>query len=732
VLKHTEVSAEITGFVSLVTVTQYFENPFREPVEALYIFPLPDDAAVNEMTLTAGGRVTRATIAKREEARRRYEAAKSEGRRAALLDQERPNIFTQSVANLQPGETVKVSLTYSARVAYDDGEFLFNFPMVVGPRYVPGAPLAGQSQGNGTSPDTARVLDASRITPAALRTGRDIAVTIRLEAGTPVEAMSSASHRLIATTRSPSSAVITLDPADAIPNRDLIFRWKVSGSQRKAAVLSTGSSGGTFGLMLVPPEQPASTEIVPKEMIFVIDTSCSMNGAPLNAAKRAMRSALAQMNPDDTFMLIDFADDASTFHSAPLPNTAQNVSRAIAYLNALPAGGGTNQLVGLEAALTQPADPKRLRMVLLMTDGFIGNEREIFASVQSNLGGARIFGFGVGTSVNHYLLGRMSEIGRGFYQYVRPDEDPEPAIARFVRRIERPLLTDIELSWEGVEVRDVLPRKVPDLFEGQPLTVLGHNLNPGSGSVLVNGRVRGKQVQLRVPVTFAAAGGQAPGLNTLWARARIEELDRQQDQAERSEIIREITTLGLEHHLITAYTSLVAAEDAPVSAPGRVTVDVPTDTPQLTTPSPKRPAAFRSAPTNDGDQDEFSKAFGAPSNEPGVKFSSKHYDVPPEPGAGSELTRETLGQSDILDVVMANRAALKQCVEEQHRRVPGATGKLLLRWIIDVSGRVTSVEVETKELKDTYLAACVTALVKSWSFPSSRRAPDPVVFPFKF
>jgi Ca-activated chloride channel family protein len=583
VLKHTEVLAQVTGFVSAVTVTQEFENPFATAVEAVYVFPLPDDAAVDQMTLTAGDRVIRASIQKRETARRMYEEAKNQGRRAALLDQERPNIFTQSVANLLPGETVKVTLRYLAPLRYDDGVYTLNFPMVVGPRYIPGAPVPGESQGTGLTADTDQVLDASRITPPAERTGRDIAITVRLDTGSAIEELSSVSHRLWAERPSAHEAVVSLDGADRIPNKDFILRWKVAGHEKRAALLATGGPGGTFSLMLMPEARDANPTILPKELMFVIDTSCSMTGPPLEAEKKAMRAALEQMNPDDTFMLINFADRASSFHDAPLPNTPPNVQRALAYLDALPASGGTNQLDGVEKALGRRADPARLRMVLFMTDGFIGNEAQVLAAVEKQLGAARLFGFGVGTSVNHYLLTRLSEVGRGAYQYVRPDEDPQAAVERFVRRIERPLLTDVEVDWGGLSVSEVLPRKVPDLFDAQPLVLLGRYKVAGRGVVTLRGKQNGRLVETRLDVTLPESPGGAPGLSAMWARARIEELDRQQFGGEKADVIRDITTLGLEHHLVTAYTSLVAVDEVPAKKAGPiVTVTVPTEVPDLT------------------------------------------------------------------------------------------------------------------------------------------------------
>lgn len=824
VLERTHVVAEVSGFVSAVTVTQEFRNPFPRPVEAVYVFPLPDDAGVDEMTLTAGSRVIRASIQKRGDARRMYEEAKAQGRRAALLDQERPNLFTQSVANLLPGEKVKVTLRYVAPLRYDDGAYTFNFPMTVGPRYVPGASLPGESQGSGTSPDTSRVLDASRITPPIERTGRDISVEVRLDTGAPIEALWSVSHRLVAERPAAGRAVVTLDGADRIPNKDLVLRWSVSGPQKRAAVLSTGGRGGAFALMLNPEAQVTDAAVTPKELVFVIDTSCSMSGPPLAAAKRAMGRAMEQMNPRDTFMLIDFADKASSFHDTPLPATDGNVQRALSYLAALPSSGGTNQLAGLRRALARPEDPERLRVVLLMTDGLIGDESEVLAEARRVLGHARVFGFGIGSSVNHFLLSRLSEVGRGFYQYVRTDEDSGPAVERFVRRIAKPLMTDVTIDWGGLTVTDVLPRQVPDLFDAQPLIVLGRYREPGTGVVTLKGRVAGRPVAFSTPVTFSAQPTGGAGLTTLWARARVEELDRQQHWGETNDAASAITTLGLEYHLVTAYTSLVAVEDRPVTAPGpKTSVTVPTEPADQTVvtlpagqqevtidgrfPRPEKPdpkpgpvpttprsgnwtdnmtyrravmdpstvtekpadddgddfaAAFETsgaerghagggrvstgtthsgddpAPDTGGEAEEFASAFGAKKPDVDANQLLKAVDkvspkkevyIPPAPGGG---VKESLGASDIMEVVLANKAALRSCADAQRKVDPATSGKLVLRWVIGVDGRVTKVEVVSEEFKDTPFAQCVMRAVKTWQFPRHKRVGAPVTFPFRF
>lgn len=758
VLEHTDVVAEVTGFVSAVTVTQRFKNPFEKPVEAVYVFPLPENAAVDEMTLTAGTRVIRATIQKREEARRQYEEAKSQGRRAALLDQERPNIFTQSVANLLPGESVQVSLRYVAPLRFDDGAYTFNFPMVVGPRYMPGAPLAGASQGTGTMPDTDRVDDASRISPPLERTGRDISVEVRLETGAVIEELWSVSHQLQAERTSSSRSVVTLDAADRVPNKDFILRWKVSGPETRAAVVSTGGSEGTFALMLNPEAQPTNDEVLPKEMVFVIDTSCSMGGAPIDAAKQAMSLAMKQMNPRDTFMLIDFADSASSFHDSPLPNTPENVTKALRYLDALPSGGGTNQLAGIRRALDRPADGDRLRVVLLMTDGFIGNEQEIFVETQRLLGNGRVFGFGIGSSVNHFLLSRLSEEGRGFYQYVRTDENPTEAVSRFVRRIAKPLMTDVTIDWGGLQVVDVLPRKIPDLFDAQPVVLLGRYRNGGPATITLRGHVGAKNVELATRVNLGVASAAASGLNSMWARARIEEVDRLQKFGEFPEAAKEITTLGLEHHLVTAYTSFVAVDNTPVTNGTTNQVVVPNEPtdhgesgvltqrrfntiqvirgspmpdPGVTAepPPPAPPPTTVTLPpaANGDDGDGFDELFDGNKKSGG----EGRYKTPPP--KNPEPVKDALEQSDIFEVVVGAKSELQACVGEQHKLQPNVTsGKVVMKWTIGTDGRVKSVSVVPGEFEKSPFAACLKRVIWKLVFRPHATMGEPVQFPFKF
>ena len=471
-LKNTAVSVEISGFVARVRVMQDFENKFFEPIEAVYTFPLSQDGAVDEMTMTVGTRTIRGKIMKREEAQKVYETAKSEGKTASLLDQERPNIFTQSVANIMPGESVKIEISYVETLKYEDGAYEFVFPMVVGPRYTPGS-----------------VVDAAKIKPpiAATRAGHDISVNVNLNSGVPVEEIRSPSHAIDQVNLSPSQARIGLKNETTIPNKDFVLRYDVTGKRIEDAVIAhRGARGGFFTLVLQPPDKFASEDRTPKEIVFVLDTSGSMSGFPIEKAKEAMKLSLDGLYPEDTFNLITFAGDTHVLFEEPVPATQANLELAQEFLASRSGSGGTEMMKAIKAAL-DPSDSKsHLRIVCFMTDGYVGNENEIVAEIQRHPN-ARVFSFGIGNSVNRHLLDKMAEAGKGEVEYVMLDEEGSKAAKKFYERVRTPLLTDLAIDWNGLPVADVYPSKLTDLFSAKPVIVKGRYAKGMKGTIKLRG-----------------------------------------------------------------------------------------------------------------------------------------------------------------------------------------------------------------------------------------------------
>ncbi len=588
-LQKTQVRARLIGVVARVEVQQTFNNPFTDPLEAVYVFPLPDDGAVSEMVIRSGDRTTRAHIATRQAARERYAQAKRRGSIAALLEQERPNVFTQTVANIEPGKDVVVRLVYDVPLHYDAGVYEFAYPMVVGPRYVPGKAIGAPPKGVGTAHDTDQVPDASRVTPPVrkpgARTGHDVTMVVTVDPGVPIQKIWSPTHGAEihrATKVSPTAMRVTLPPGERIPDKDFVVRYRLAQKGMVAAFMAQRADGqGYFSLLVEPPSAPPQG--TGKEIVFVVDTSAAMSGEPLALAKRAVRYALKQLAPQDTFRVIRFAGSAASLEAAPQPADARQLRRARTWINGLSAGGPGELLAGLHEAF-RGSGSARLRVVVLLTAGLVANEAAVLAGIEKGLDArTRLFAVGLGSSPNRYLLERAAAIGRGDALYVLDDESPDHAVERFYDRVRAPVLTDVSIDWNGLGVSDVVPARIPDLFAGQPVRVVGRMTGRVRGTIVIRGRRGGKKVSQSVavrlvPMSVGAdsgggenqtrAGAGRGALGRLWARARIAELALAAARGHSAGAVGEITRLGLAHGLVTPYTALVADEERVVSSGG--------------------------------------------------------------------------------------------------------------------------------------------------------------------
>jgi Ca-activated chloride channel family protein len=587
-LKHTDVNAEISGHLARVTLTQEFHNPLQEKIEAVYVFPLPQNAAVDDMTMIVGDRTVKGRIKRREEARAVYEAAREAGHVASLLDQERPNIFTQSVANITPGATVKVTISYVENLIYEDGSYQFVFPMVVGPRYIPGAPVG--KQGGGWAPDTSQVPDASRITPKvalpATRAGHDISLSVTLDAGVSIDSLKSATHDADVERPDGRRAVVHLKNRVTIPNKDFILKFDVAGRKIEDAILThRGQQGGFFTMILQPPERVTAIDVAPKELVFVLDTSGSMQGFPIEKAKETMKLALDGLYPRDTFNLITFSGDTHILFPEPVPVTEENLRQAQEFLTSRRGSGGTEMMKAIRAALDPSDQQHHIRIVCFMTDGYVGNDFEIIGEIQKHPN-ARVFSFGIGNSVNRFLLDNMAKHGRGEVEYVTLQDDGSAAAKRFHERVRNPLLTDISIDWGGLPVADVYPQRIPDLFGAKPVVLSGRYTAGARGSIRLRGNLAGQEFIREIPVDLPESQPQHNVLSTLWARARIDDLmskdfNGMQYGNMADEVREAITQLGLEYRLMTQFTSFVAVEEMIVTEGGQPRrIDVPVEMPE--------------------------------------------------------------------------------------------------------------------------------------------------------
>lgn len=548
-LKRTEVQAAVSGFVARVTVTQTFQNPRPNAIEAVYTFPLPNDAAVDNMTIRIGDRLIQSKVLEREKAKATYEQAKQEGKTAALLAQRRPDVFTQFVANIAPSAEVKVTISYVVTLPYLDDTYEFTFPMTIGRRYVPSG---------------AGVDDAGQISPpSATRPGHTISMEINVDSGVPVSGVASATHEIETSMYSASRFTVRLGDGDVIPNRDFVLRYKTAGSKIEDAVLAHHDGrGGFFTLILQPPDKVMPADTTPKEVVFVLDTSGSMAGFPIAKAKEAMDLTLGHLNPYDTFNLITFAGETRILFDAPVPATPENLESARKMLADSTSSGGTEMMKAIRVAL-EPSDAQgHIRIACFMTDGGVTNDAEIIEEVRKHPN-ARVFAFGIGTSINHRLLDEITREGRGEVEYVRQADDGSAAARRFFERIRNPLLTDISLEYQGLSVSDPYPQKIPDLFDAKPVMITGRYTQAGRGKIVLRGQMQGQPFSREIDVELPAEKTENNVLATLWARKKIADLSRR-DLLEKDEAItKAITSLGLEYRLLTSFTSMVAVDETP-------------------------------------------------------------------------------------------------------------------------------------------------------------------------
>ena len=562
-LKRTDVRAAVSGYIGAVEVEQQFHNPYTSKIEAVYVFPLPHNAAVNEFIMTIGDRRIRGIIRERKEAEEIYAAAKSQGYVASLLTEERPNIFKQSVANIEPGKEIDVTIKYFHTLEYVDGWYEFVFPMVVGPRFNP----PGMKDGVGAAPRgkagaSSQKTEMQYLKPGE-RSGHDISLRVDVDAGVRIEEFQCKTHDVTNSTSADGKLTVALQPHDSIPNRDFVLRYRVAGEKIKSSLIThRDERGGYFTLMLFPPMDLKNLKRHPLELVFVLDCSGSMSGKPIEQAKNAIRRGLALMRPDDSFQIINFSTSASQLGPKPLDANTENVQRGLDYLNKLNGDGGTMMIEGIKAALDFPHDPRRLRFVIFLTDGYIGNEAEILGEIHNRLGASRIFSFGVGSSVNRYLLDHMAKQGRGTVAYLGSRDDGAKVMEAFFERTSHPGLTDISIDWGGMQVSDVFPRATPDLFVGRPVILTGRFNGDAAGKVRFTGKAAGTMFEFNVPTPSADKLASNNGLPSVWARMKIADLSDESTCAPNPELPEQIKHLALDYGLMSPFTAFVAVDSS--------------------------------------------------------------------------------------------------------------------------------------------------------------------------
>ncbi len=543
-LKDTRVQIDVSGVIADVKVMQTYRNEGSRPINARYVFPASTRAAVYSMRMRIGDQVIVAKIKEREQAKQEFDKAKQEGKSASLLEQQRPNVFSMSLANIMPGDQVEIELRYTELLAPTDGIYEVVFPTVVGPRYSP-------------QPDSSAPQADSSLKIPYLHQGEkptsNLRISARIAAGVPIRDLSCTSHQVIQQWQSPAIAQLVLDDADqAHGERDFILRYRLSGDQiASGLLLYQGQDENFFLYMAQPPERITNADIPAREYIFVVDISGSMDGFPLNTAKRLLQDMIGKLRPSDMFNVVLFAGDSSVLSANSLRADQPNIANAIRLIEGQRGGGGTELLAAVKQAMSLPREPNISRSIVLVTDGYISGEKGVFDYIRDNLDQCNVFSFGIGSSVNRYLIEGLAKAGMGEPFIVTKEEEASAIAAKFREYIQTPVLTDIKVRSIGFEIYDVHPTQLPDLFARRPVILFGKWRGPAIGTFELQGKTGQGDYLTRFDVARAQANEGNRALRYLWARSRIAELSDYGSSYLDDDRIKEITSLGLKYNLLT-------------------------------------------------------------------------------------------------------------------------------------------------------------------------------------
>lgn len=582
-LKKTKVTIDVTAGMARTEVVQRFQNDLDRPLEAIYIFPLPSEAAVDDFEIRLKDRTIRSTVKEKAEAKATYEKAKAEGKKAALLEQERPNIFTTSVANLLPGESVDICFSYVEALRFRKDRYDITFPMVVGMRYIP-------FKFDEAGCVRLSVPDANRLNPPVLHPNMDPGHRLSIEVilnGLPVRRVTSSTHAIDVSRTDGGSCHVSLACGDTVPNSE--FSIAVGLRKNEAPLVSFVQSGGeddAYGLLSVfPPIGKTRTQpSMPKDVVFLIDTSGSMSGESIGQARSGLKRCLKILKPEDRFTVVRFASDFSWYSPALRDATPDRLDDVREYIDGLDANGGTEMQPALEYVLEiLPFETGRMPLVIFLTDGDVGNEDTLINLLAQKLGETRLFTFGIGSAPNEFLMHRMAEAGRGQSRFIRSHEDVGEVMADFFQTLEAPVLTDVVVEW-GTEKVHAYPERCPDIYYERPLQLVARAADGFSGRVRITGMLDGVKQEYFVDLEEHNTA-RHEAVDRLYGRMRIKDLMfqmiRANGQAAREELKQTVIKTALKYELVSKFTSRIAVEERVVVEDGDfVTVKVPVPSPK--------------------------------------------------------------------------------------------------------------------------------------------------------
>ncbi len=560
-LRSTQVNVQISGVIADVEMVQEYQNMGNEVIEAIYCFPLSTRAAVHGMDMYVGKRLIRAKIQEKKKAKKTFETAKREGKTASLLEQHRPNVFQMNVANILPGDSVKIVVKFTELLVPEQKVYSFVFPTVVGPRY--SEVSASETDPSKTWVQNPYLKDGLPVIPR-------FDLRLSLKAGMPVQDVICRTHKVDTVFVDKNTASLSLSSEEVLAaNRDFVLEYRLAGdSIHFGVLLHEGEKENFFLMMVQPPERPSIDSIPPRDYIFILDVSGSMSGFPLDTSKEIMRSLFATLRPEDSFNLVLFAGESKSLGSESLPATTENINRAWALFDSQSGGGSTRLLPALKHAFKLAKEENVSRSLVILTDGYVDVELKTFDLIRDNLGTANLFVFGIGSSVNRFIIEGMAQVGQGEPFIVLDIHDAAPAARRFSNYVGSPLLTGIELDFQGLNVYDVEPKTFPDMFADRPLVVYGKWKGEASGSVTLKGFTGEGSFEQVLDVAESVQDSNQPALPYLWARNKLALLSDYNELDRDSEYKLEATNIALTYNLASKFTSFVAVDETPRNADG--------------------------------------------------------------------------------------------------------------------------------------------------------------------
>jgi Ca-activated chloride channel family protein len=709
-LKATSAAVNISGVIADVQVTQIYKNEGTRPLEAIYVFPASTKAAVYGMKMTIGERVIHARISKREDARREYEQAREQGRSASLLEQQRPNVFQMNVANIMPGDEIKVELNYTELLVPVDKVYEFVYPTVVGPRY-------SNASSETTSPSQRWMqnpyLHQGEVSPYTYD------ITVGLAAGLPIKELECPSHKVAAAFDNPTAATITLDPSErAGGNRDYILRYRLDGDRiQSGLLLHRGERENFFLLMMQPPKRVTRGQIPGREYIFIVDVSGSMHGFPLDISKKLMKNLIGNLLPTDRFNVLLFSGGSAVMSEQSVPATSENIHRATNFIDRQQGGGGTELLPAFRRALGLQKAEGYSRTIVIATDGYVTVEEEVFDLIRKKLGDANVFAFGIGTSVNRHIIEGMARVGMGEpFVITKPDDAPAQA-ERFRNLIQSPVLTQIKLDFHGFDTYDVEPLSIPDVLAERPVIVFGKWRGQPQGEIALSGMSGNGRYRETINLKSVSPLKRNAALRYLWARHRIALLSDYNKLRPRDERVKEVTELGLAYNLLTAYTSFVAVDSEVRNTTGEsTTIKQPLPLPQGVSDYAvgkmrlsEAPATLMSPLAGKQEVDRLSRDQAVPARK----------GSPAEEKRTVSLDSVTVSEGLSKDVVLS---FIQKHIGEMERCTVGSAPRanIVLELTITPDGKIKTVKVVSGSLNNSNTEQCLLETVKRWQFPANQ------------